>query len=144
MLIKVEHKLTANDIDLLLTRLTVNSINRISTIVNSNNINYNIFYSYYINLVTVDIYPINNDWIKYKSSFEGTLNQLKTYLNTTNYFKLHMSDKQHKTVSLSTDIWTKDKADKRILEHNQVATDDMKITDKEKQIIEATRNKIKH
>lgn len=32
MLSKVEHKLSANDIDLLLKRLTVTSINRVSTI----------------------------------------------------------------------------------------------------------------
>lgn len=142
MLINVEHKLTTNDIDLLLKRLTATSINRISTLVNSNNVNYNIFYSYNNNLVTVDIYPVNNDWIKYVSSFEGTLEHLKIRLLNSSTFDLVMSDKQHKTVSLSTDIWTKEQADKRILEHNQVTTDDMKITDKEKQIIETARNKI--
>lgn len=142
MLIKVEHKLTNNDIDLLLKRLTTTSINRISTLVNSNNVNYNIFYSYNNNLVTVDIYPNNNNWIKYVSSFEGTLEHLKIRLLTSNTFDLVMSDKQTKTVSLSTDIWTKEQADKRILEHNQVTTDDMKITDKEKQIIETARNKL--
>ena len=132
MLIKVEHKLTANDIDLLLTRLTVNSINRISTIVNSNN----------INLVTVDIYPINNDWIKYNSSFEGTLEQFKNRLLSSKTFDLVMSDKQHKTVISSTDIWTKEQADKRIQQHNDKAPTGMQITDAEKEIIEAARNKL--
>mgnify|MGYP003513658931 FL=1 len=142
MLIKVEHKLTANDIDLLLKRLTATSTNRISTTVNSNNVNYTIFYSYYNNLVTVNIYPNNNDWIKYISSFEGSLDHFKIRLLTSSTFDLVMSDKQHKVVSLSTDIWTKEQSTKRILEHNQVASENMKVTDTEVAIIEAARNKL--
>ena len=142
MLIKVEHKLTANDIDLLLKRLTATSTNRISTTVNSNNVNYTIFYSYYNNLVTVNIYPNNNDWIKYISSFEGSLDHFKIRLLTSSTFDLVMSDKQHKVVSLSTDIWTKEQSTKRILEHNQVASENMKVTDTEIKIIEAARNKL--
>lgn len=141
MLIKVEHKLTANDIDLLLKRLTATSTNRISYLVNSNNINYNIFYSYNGNLATVDIFPVNNDWIKYISSFEGSLEHLKIRLLNSTTFDLVMSDKQHKVVSLSTDIWTKEQSTKRILEHNEVASENMKVTDTEVAIIEAARNK---
>ena len=144
MLIKVEHKLTANDIDLLLKRLTATSTNRISTTVNSNNVNYTIFYSYYNNLVTVNIYPNNNDWIKYISSFEGSLDHFKIRLLTSSTFDLVMSDKQHKAQITSTDIWTKEQSTKRILEHNEVATENMKVTDTEVAIIEAARNKLKH
>ena len=144
MLIKVEHKLTANDIDLLLKRLTATSTNRISTTVNSNNVNYTIFYSYYNNLVTVNIYPNNNDWIKYISSFEGSLDHFKIRLLTSSTFDLAMADKQHKAQITSTDIWNKDKAAKRISEHNEVASEQMKVTDTEVAIIEAARNKLKH
>lgn len=49
-----------------------------------------------------------------------------------------MSDKQNKVVS--TDIWTKEQADKRISEHNE--GEHMKITDTEIAIIESARNKL--
>ena len=140
--ILVEHKLTANDIDLLIERLEAYELSRISYIVNSNNTNYNIFYNYNGNLATVDIFPSNNDWIKYISSFTGTIEHLKIRLLTSNTFDLAMADKQNKAVNLSTDIWNKDKAAKRISEHNEVASENMKVTDTEVAIIEAARNKL--
>lgn len=139
----IEHKLTVNDIDLLLTRLKAYELSRISYLVNCNNVNYNIFYSYNrnTNIASVDIFPINNDWIKYSSSFEGTLEHLKIRLLSSTTFDLTLIDKQSKVI-VSTDIWSKEQADKRISEHNKVASENMVVNDKEIKIIEAARNKL--
>lgn len=116
--------------------------NRISTTIKINCLEIKVFfyYSKKEDVVTIDVFPNNNTSYRNSTILNSPIIYFLNKLESSKTLNLVESTDYKKP--MSTDKWSKEKSDKIISDYNSKnISENMKITEREKAIIEKTRNK---